>query len=60
MGGFLGLLFAIMTAMVGNTIHGSLFWSIMDLFFAPFAWCKWLIYHEVTLAIIKQTFSFFF
>jgi hypothetical protein len=47
------------TAMVGYTIHKSLFWSIVDFFFAPFAWAKWLIMKEVNMSIIKETFSFF-
>lgn len=54
------IIFATMTAMIGYTIHGSLFWAIMDFFFAPPTWAKWLIYHEVTLSIIKQTFTWFF
>jgi hypothetical protein len=47
------------TAMIGHTIHHSLFWSIVDFFFTPLAWMKWLICHQVTLSIIKQTFNFF-
>ena len=50
---------AFATAMIGYTIHSSVFWSIMDFFFMPFAWCKWLICHEVNLTIIKKTFEFF-
>lgn len=52
-------IFAFCTAMIGYTIHTSLFWSIMDFFFAPFAWMKWLIMHQVNITIIKETFSFF-
>ena len=48
-----------MTAMVGYTIHGSIFWAIMDFIFTPLAWIKWLIYHQVSLAVIKKTFDFF-
>jgi hypothetical protein len=47
------------TAMIGYTIHNSIFWSIMDFLFAPIAWIKWLFYHEVSLSIIKETFAFF-
>ena len=50
---------AFCTAMIGYTIHTSIFWSIMDFFFAPFAWMKWLIMHQVNITIIKETFSFF-
>lgn len=53
-------LFTLATAMIGYTIHSSLFWSIMDYFFAPLTWAKWLICHEVNMVIIKQTFSWFF
>ena len=52
--------FSIITAMIGYTIHGSIFWSIMDFLFTPIAWIKWLAFHEVTLSIIKETFSWFF
>ena len=52
-------IFCVCTAMIGHTIHGSVFWSIVDFFFTFFAWAKWLICHEVTLEIIKKTFAFF-
>lgn len=52
-------IFCLCTAMIGYTIHGSLFWSIMDFIFTFFAWAKWLICHEVNMTIIKDTFSFF-
>ena len=54
------ILFSVPTAFIGHHIHGSLFWAIMDLIFWPIAWLKWFIYHEVTLSIIKETFSWFF
>lgn len=57
---FLYFILAIATAMIGYTIHKSLFWSIVDFFFAPFAWAKWLIMQQVNISIIKETFSFFF
>ena len=50
---------SVMTAMVGYTIHHSIFWSIMDFLFTPLVWIKWLICQEVNLTIIKQTFQFF-
>lgn len=59
-GGAIYFFFALFTAMIGHTLHGSLFWSIMDFFFWTFAWLKWIIYHEVTMATIRQTFSWFF
>lgn len=55
-----GDIFCVLTAMIGFTMHKSLGWSIVDFFFAPFAWIKWLICHEVTLSVIKATFSWFF
>ncbi len=57
--GFVYLFLALATAMIGHTIHHSFFWSIMDFCFWPIAWCKWLICQEVSLSIIKETFSFF-
>ena len=53
-------LFAVLTAMIGYHIHGSIFWSIMDFLFVPFAWIKWLIFQEVNLYVIQQTFPWFF
>lgn len=53
-------IFSVMTSMIGYTIHGSIFWSIMDFIFTPITWIKWLICEEVTLSIIKTTFSWFF
>ena len=54
------MVFSVLTAMIGYTIHGSLFWSFMDFVFTPFAWIKWLIMHQVTMSVIKNTFSWFF
>ena len=53
-------IFNVLTAMIGYTIHGSMFWSIVDFFFTPLAWIKWLICQEVTLKVIKETFTWFF
>lgn len=57
--GAIGLIGAIVTSIVGHAIHGSIFWAIMDLFFWPFAWCKWLMMQQVNLSIIKRAFAFF-
>lgn len=46
--------------MIGYRINHSLFWAIIDFFFAPIAWIKWFICEEVNITIIKETFSFFF
>jgi hypothetical protein len=60
MRGLLYTVFSILTAMVGYTIHGSIFWSIIDFFFTPIAIIKWIICHEITLTVIKETFNWFF
>lgn len=52
------LIFKIFICMVGYTIHGSIFWSIMDFIFSPFALIKWMVYHQITFVIIQQTFAF--
>ena len=48
-----------LTGMIGYQIHNSIFWAIMNFIFWPISWIKWLIYHEVNLSIIKETFSWF-
>jgi hypothetical protein len=51
-------IFCVLTSMVGYTIHGSLFWAIVNFIFAPLSVAKWLICHELTLSVLKETFSF--
>lgn len=53
------ILFSLPTAMIGYQIHSSTFWAIMDFIFWPIVWVKWFIFHEVTLTIIKEAFSWF-
>ncbi len=53
------IIIAMLTAFIGYHIHGSIFWCIMDWFFWPFAWLKWLICHQVNVTIIKDAFAFF-
>jgi hypothetical protein len=55
---FLYIILCTATAMIGYTIHGSLFWSIMNFIFCPISWAKWLICKEVSFSVIKQTFAF--
>ena len=55
---FLYIILCTATAMIGYTIHGSLFWSIVNFIFCPISWAKWLICKEVSLSVIKQTFAF--
>jgi len=54
------LIFCLCTSMIGYSIHGSVAWAIVNWFFAPLAWMKWLIMQEVNITIIRETFSFFF
>lgn len=53
------IIMATVTAMVGHTIHGGTFWTVMNFIFWPISWVKWLVCHDVNLTLIKQTFSFF-
>ncbi|MEZ0485436.1 hypothetical protein [Fibrella aquatica] len=57
---FLYTLFCFATALIGFQIHHSLFWAIVNLFFAPLSWLKWLLCHEVTVSIICDSFRWFF
>lgn len=59
-GGLLYFFFNIATATIGYHKHGSTFWAIVDFFFAPIAWIKWLIYHEVNIDNDKRNFFFLF
>lgn len=54
----LWLLFNIFCAMISYTINGSIFWSIMSFIFSPIALIKWMIYKEINMSVIEQTFSF--
>lgn len=54
------LVFSVLTSMIGYHIHHSIAWAIFDFVFTPISWIKWLVCHDVTLAIIKETFSWFF
>jgi len=51
---------ALCTAIIGHQIHSSVFWAIVDFFFWPFAWIKWIICQEVTMTIITKAFAWFF
>ena len=57
--GLISMLFCLATAVIGMEIHGSVFWAIVDFFFAPLAWLKWVICQEVNVTIIKEAFSWF-
>jgi uncharacterized membrane protein len=51
---------AIVTAIIGYNVNDqSVFWAVVDFFFWPLAWIKWLICQEVNISIIKDSFSFF-
>lgn len=47
------------TAIIGYSIHKSIFWAFVDFFFAPFVWIKWLLCKDVNLEIIKKAFDWF-
>ena len=53
------IIFAIPTAIIGHSIHGSFWWTIFDLVFWPISWIKWAIYQEVNVTIIKNAFNWF-
>lgn len=57
---FFAIIFATLTAIIGYHMHGNFFYVLCDFFLWPFVWVKWLIWHEVTLSLIKQAFSWFF
>jgi hypothetical protein len=59
LGYLISLAFALATAIIGNNIHGSVFWSIVDFILPPFAWVKWVLCKEVNLTIIKNSFDWF-
>ena len=58
--GVLNFLPAYLTALVGYKYHGSLLYCIPDFLLWPYVWVKWMIFHEVTLAMVKETFQWFF
>ncbi len=53
------LIVGVLTAIIAKQINNSIFWVVVDLFFWPFAWIKWLICHDVNLTIIKAAFAWF-
>jgi len=59
LGRLIYIAFSLATAIIGNNIHGSTFWSVMDFLFSPIAWLKWAICKEVNLTIIKSSFEWF-
>lgn len=60
MKGLLYGIFSVLTAMIGYHIHGTWFAAILSFLFPPIAWIYWLIEHDVTMRVIKETFSWFF
>jgi len=49
---FISLIIAILTSIIGYSIHHSIFWCICDFLFWPFAWIKWIILQQVNITII--------
>ena len=58
--GCLECLFQLATAMIGHEIHGSLGWAIVDFFFAPWCWLKWIVCGELNRQVFERAFPFFF
>ena len=58
-GSLIYMLFAFCTGVIGGHIYNSVLYGILCWLFAPIAWIKWLLYHEVTWNIIKESFVFF-
>jgi len=58
--GIIPLIGAVCTTIIGQTIHSSFWWGIVDFFCWPLVWVKWLICRDVTMSIIKDAFSWFF
>lgn len=58
--GIFYFIFCVLVSIIGYNIHHSIFWAIMDFMFSPLALAKWLILHQITLAIIKASFAWFF
>lgn len=52
-------LFCVMTAMLAYNIHhkdeGI---AVLSFFFAPIAWCYWVVTHQVSYSVVKHTFDF--
>lgn len=45
---------SLFTTLVGQTIHGT-WWGIVDFFFWPLVWIKWVLFGEVNLSVLKET-----
>ena len=57
-------IFCFLTAMTGATINNDAIfkwlWVACDFLLAPLVLAKWLWFHELTLSVLKSTFSWFF
>lgn len=54
------LIFSFLTSMIGYTKNDSLIWAILNFFFPIISWFKWIVFKEINLTIIKNTFDWFF
>lgn len=45
------------TAIIGYSLHHSIFWTIVDFIFWPIALIKWLIFQEINMSYVKELFS---
>lgn len=52
--------FCTFTAIVGVEVHNLSIWTLVDFFFAPIVWVYWLLTHQVTIQIIKDSFDFLY
>jgi len=58
---FFNLVTAYIVGVVGYHLNNqSVFWGIIDALFYPIAIIKWLIYGELSMSLIKESFPFFF
>lgn len=53
------LIGSIGTTLIGQTMHGSFWWGFVDFFLWPLVWIKWILFREITLSIIKESFNWF-
>ena len=59
--GVFNIVTAYIVGVIGYTLNdNSIFWGIIDALFYPIALIKWIVYEQLTLSLIKESFPFFF
>lgn len=53
-------LFSVFTAIIGVELHTLNIWTVIDFIFAPIVFIYWLLTHQVTIQIIKDSFDFLY